>query len=189
MSNVRPRDAELSLVQRCDPLENGASQPARLHGAPIPQVAPTISTVGMPEMQNAVEVVYQGSVVASIDPSVLPLNLRQHLELARRGDFRFRALCNGCLGVRRGIHGRPNDKAGEGTGQRAMNLQNHEQLSSRTLRSLARRSCSSRSVLGFVTKHMKGPRALLREARPNPSIEGTSNSKLRLPLAAPHVKR
>ncbi len=24
---------------------------------------------------------------------------------------------------------------------------------------------------------------------PNPSIEGTSNSKLRLPLAAPHVKR
>jgi len=30
---------------------------------------------------------------------------------------------------------------------------------------------------------------LLRSQTPNPSIEGTSNSKLRLPLAAPHVKR
>jgi hypothetical protein len=29
----------------------------------------------------------------------------------------------------------------------------------------------------------------VRQPRPNPSIEGTSNSKLRLPLAAPHVKR
>jgi hypothetical protein len=28
-----------------------------------------------------------------------------------------------------------------------------------------------------------------RPARPNPSIEGTSNIRLRLPLAAPHVKR
>ena len=30
---------------------------------------------------------------------------------------------------------------------------------------------------------------ILRAVQPNPSIEGTSNSKLRLPLAAPHVKR
>ena len=31
--------------------------------------------------------------------------------------------------------------------------------------------------------------AVYREARPNPSIEGTSTSKLRLLAAAPHVKR
>jgi hypothetical protein len=62
------------------------------------------------------------------------------------------------------------------------------------------RRCSGSGEVGALTVTMV-PSSLFRSrcrgisnspasaARPNPSIEGTSNSKLRLPLAAPHVKR
>jgi hypothetical protein len=47
-------------------------------------------------------------------------------------------------------------------------------------------SCRSRRV---ALRGVVGHEPVLLQPRPNPSIEGTSNSKLRLPSAAPHVKR
>jgi hypothetical protein len=138
----------------------------------------------MPEMQNAAEMVYEGSVVAPIDPSVCRVNVRQYLELARRSHFRSSALRNRCFGARRRSHGHPNGKAREG--QRTMNPPEPQQHLSSTHCSLA--GVGSRSVL-VLAKHAKGPQALLHHALHNPSIEVTSTSKLRLLAAAPHVKR
>jgi hypothetical protein len=57
------------------------------------------------------------------------------------------------------------------------------------VRPVKRQPCGSRCAHCYALPPKVNARSLLAEPWPNPSIEGTSNIRLRLLSAAPHVKR